>query len=118
MVADINAKGLDQWTALHFCANSGHVEITKELQHKVDLDAFSTIERTPLHMACLKGHTEIAKLLIQAGANKDVKDFDESTPLHCASESGHIETIEYLVKEAKVDQTIRNKFGYVASDIA
>lgn len=65
MVADINAKGLDQWTALHFCANSGHVEITKELlQHKVDLDAFSTIERTPLHMACLKGHTEIAKLLI------------------------------------------------------
>lgn len=119
MVADINAKGLDQWTALHFSANSGHVEITKELlKHKIDLDSFSTIERTPLHMACLKGHTEIAKLLIEAGANKNMKDFDESTPLHCASESGHIETIEYLVKEAKVDITIRNKFGYVASDIA
>lgn len=54
-------------------------------------------------MACLKGHTEIAKLLIEAGANKNMKDFDESTPLHCASESGHIDTIEYLVKEAKVD---------------
>lgn len=69
-------------------------------------------------MACLKGHTEVAKLLIEAGANKNMKDFDESTPLHCASESGHIDTIEYLVKDAKVDQTIRNKFGYVASDIA
>jgi len=25
--ADINAKGLDSWTALHFAANEGNIEI-------------------------------------------------------------------------------------------
>jgi hypothetical protein len=24
MVADVNAKGLDQWTALHFATDNGH----------------------------------------------------------------------------------------------
>lgn len=27
MVADVNAKGLDNWNALHFAANSGHEHI-------------------------------------------------------------------------------------------
>ena len=31
MVADINAKGLDQWTALHFAADQGHLEIVLEV---------------------------------------------------------------------------------------
>ncbi len=29
--ADVNTKGLDQWTALHFAAKSGHFDIIKEL---------------------------------------------------------------------------------------
>jgi ankyrin repeat protein len=31
MAAEINAKGLDNWNALHFAVNSGHEHITKEL---------------------------------------------------------------------------------------
>lgn len=27
LVADINIKGLDNWTALHFAANEGRIEI-------------------------------------------------------------------------------------------
>ena len=118
MVADTNTKSLDQWTAMHFAANSGHLKIANELiNNKIDIEAVSTIERTPLHMASLKGHTSIAKALITAGANKNAKDFDEATPLHCASENGHVQTLEYLV-EAGCDQAIKNEYGYKASDIA
>ena len=31
MVVEINFKGLDQWTALHFAADSGHLAIIEEL---------------------------------------------------------------------------------------
>jgi ankyrin repeat protein len=31
LTADINVKGLDQWTALHFAANENKLEVVKEL---------------------------------------------------------------------------------------
>jgi ankyrin repeat protein len=31
LVADINARGLDSWTALHFAANEGKLEIVNFL---------------------------------------------------------------------------------------
>lgn len=74
--------------------------------------------RTPLHLAAIRGHTAIVRALINAGVDKNVKDFDENTPLHYASEFGHFECIIYLVKEAEADCTLKNKFGYTPSDIA
>lgn len=45
MVADVSAKGLDNWTALHFAANGGHVNIIKELlkHSEIDVNAASKI---------------------------------------------------------------------------
>ncbi len=99
--ADVNAKGLDQWTALHFAANEGHYEVVTFLLTKpsIDKEATSTILRTPLHLAIIRGNLPIVRALIKAGANKNAKDFDENTPLHLASEFGHFECIIYLVKE-------------------
>ena len=90
MVADLNAKGLDQWSSLHFASDSGHLKIVQELlkQPKIDVEALSTMDRTPLHQACIKGHTEIVKALIEFGANPNCRDFDQCCPLHCASEHG------------------------------
>lgn len=122
LAADVNVKGLDQWTALHFAANEGMVEVVRELvvKHKADIDKEprSSILRTPLHLAAIRGHTSIVRLLVQAGCDKNCKDFDENTPLHHASEFGHFECIIYLVKEAEADWGSKNKFGYVPSDIA
>jgi len=120
LVADLNHKGLDQWTALHFAASEGRLEVVKELITKPDIEKqpHSSLLRTPLHMACMRGFTKVARVLILNGADKDVKDFDENTPLHCASEFGHIECIIFLIKEAEVNPTIKNKFGYTPSDIA
>jgi len=53
MSADVNFRGLDQWSALHFSASAGHEEIVKELvkQQGIEIEAVSTILRTPLHIA-------------------------------------------------------------------
>lgn len=120
LVADVNTRGLDQWTALHFAANEGHLEVARELlRHaEVEREAGSTIQRTPLHLASIRGHTGIVRLLLAAGCDKNCKDFDENTPLHCASEFGHFECIIFLIKEAGADPSIKNKFGYSPSDIA
>lgn len=121
LAADINVKGLDQWTALHFAANEGKGEVVRELlTHKADIDKEprSSILRTPLHLAAIRGHTSIVRLLIQSGCDKNTKDFDENTPLHHASEFGHFECIIYLIKEAEADCMSKNKFGYIPSDIA
>ncbi|MFN9905317.1 MAG: ankyrin repeat domain-containing protein [bacterium] len=82
------------------------------------VDATSSIGRTALHLACIRGHTPIARDLISKGSNKNIKDFDGNTPLHYASEFGHFEIIIFLIKEADVDASIKNKFGYAPSDIA
>lgn len=38
--------------------------------------------------------------------------------MHLASEAGRINCIIFLIKEAGVDHSIKNRFGYVALDIA
>ena len=124
MIADINHKGLDQWTALHFAANEGHFEVVEFLlKHpEIDKEPASSINRTPLHLAAIRGHTNIVRMLIEhpgkPHVDKNFKDFDENTPLHYASEYGHFECIIYLVKEAQADAFLKNKFGYTPSDIA
>lgn len=120
LIADVNAKGLDQWTPLHFAANEGKTEVVQFLltQPEIDLEASSTIGRTPIHLASIRGHINIVRALVTKGANKNAKDFDENTPLHHASEFGHFEVIIFLIKEAFADASLKNKFGYSPSDIA
>lgn len=120
MVADINSKGLDNWNALHFAANGGHEEIVRELlQNKsIDIEAKSNTKRTPLHIAASQGQTNIMKLLIERGADPNCQDDEDCTPLHYASQYGLLSTLTYLMKETKANPFIKNKFGYLASDIA
>lgn len=124
MVADVNHKGLDNWTALHFAANEGNIEVVKELLTHLDIERepMSSINRTPLHLAAIRGHTNIVRSIIESPlkppVDRNVKDCDENTPLHYSSEYGHSECIIYLVKEAMADPYIKNKYGYTPSDIA
>jgi hypothetical protein len=59
---------------------------------------------TPLHVAADAGCVEMAKVLLEAGADVDVKDASEETPLHFAARSGSVETCELLLaKGAELD---------------
>jgi len=119
-VADVNATGIDQWTALHFSINSEHNAIVIELlkQNQIDLEPVSTTLRTPLHIAAMKGLTGICKALIDKGANPNCRDFDQNTPLHFCAEFGAFQTIIYLIEKTEADPTLKNQFGYMPRDIA
>jgi ankyrin repeat protein len=114
---DINAKGLDGWTALHFASNEGHHEVVSFLlKHKVDLEAITNMGRKALHIATIRGNYEVVELLILAKAQINCQDAESYTPLHYASENGH-EKILHLLLQQKPDLKLKNFQGMYAVDL-
>jgi len=118
--ADVNCKGAQQHTALHFAADKGHFSVLKELLKKpdVEIDPLSETGQTPLHLAAEKGNMEIAELLCGKGADPNAKDANSQTPLHLAAKKGSIDTIVYLMTLEEVDPFIKDKSGKLPGDIA
>ena len=78
-VAALLAKGAEPnrpgWTALHYAATSGNIEIVRMLLEKsAYIDAESPNRTTPLMMAAGAGHTAVVKLLVEEGADQSVKN--------------------------------------------
>ena len=70
--ADVNKPG---WTALHYAASNGHVAVIEFLlDHSAYIDAESPNGTTPLMMAAMYGSPESVKVLIQAGADLQIKN--------------------------------------------
>uniref|UniRef100_A0A2K6UTG8 Protein phosphatase 1 regulatory subunit n=1 Tax=Saimiri boliviensis boliviensis TaxID=39432 RepID=A0A2K6UTG8_SAIBB len=67
--------------------NSGHIN---DVRH-------AKSGGTALHVAAAKGYTEVLKLLIQAGYDVNIKDYDGWTPLHAAAHWGKEEACRILV---------------------
>ncbi|XP_039091480.1 protein phosphatase 1 regulatory subunit 12A isoform X3 [Hyaena hyaena] len=72
---------------------------------------------TALHVAAAKGYTEVLKLLIQAGYDVNIKDYDGWTPLHAAAHWGKEEACRILVDNL-CDMEMVNKVGQTAFDVA
>uniref|UniRef100_A0A8C5MKK1 Protein phosphatase 1 regulatory subunit n=1 Tax=Leptobrachium leishanense TaxID=445787 RepID=A0A8C5MKK1_9ANUR len=87
--------------------NSGHIN---DVRH-------SKSGGTALHVAAAKGYTEVLKLLIQAGYDINIKDYDGWTPLHAAAHWSKEEACRILV-ENLCDLEAINKVGQTAFDVA
>lgn len=80
--ADVNKTG---WTALHYAASGGHVEVIDFLlENSAYIDAESPNGTTPLMMAAMYGSPESVKMLIQAGADLNLKNMLGMTALDFA----------------------------------
>uniref|UniRef100_A0A8C5XIP2 Protein phosphatase 1 regulatory subunit n=1 Tax=Microcebus murinus TaxID=30608 RepID=A0A8C5XIP2_MICMU len=87
--------------------NSGHIS---DVRH-------AKSGGTALHVAAAKGYTEVLKLLIQAGYDVNIKDYDGWTPLHAAAHWGKGEACRILVDNL-CDMEMVNKVGQTAFDVA
>lgn len=101
-VADPNAKGLNDWTALHMASAYGYEMICLALIQapiKADANSRTSIQRTPLHLATLHNHLNIVKLLIENEADINLKDKENNTALHYASMQGYSHIVEWLLQK-------------------
>jgi ankyrin repeat protein len=119
-VSNVNVRDHTQWTALHWAAEEGHVDL---IQMLLDADAFvdpvDNQGHTPLLLATSRGKVQAARLLIRGQASVSAKVQDGNTALHLAVGSGDIEMVDLLLSEgAVVDIATANKRGYTPKSLA
>ena len=92
--ADVNKTG---WTPLHYAASSGHLAvIALLLDHSAYIDAESPNRTTPLMMAAMYGSPQAVKLLLQEGADPDIKNQQGLTALNFAQRGNRIDSVEAI----------------------
>ena len=110
VVEALLAKGAlvnqDGWTALHYAAMGGDVEIIQMLlKHSAEVDARSPNLTTPLMMAAMGGNIYAVKALLDAGADLNMANEQGLTAIDFARRSNHpviLEGLEYRRKANEV----------------
>jgi hypothetical protein len=97
--ADIEAKGSNGRTPLHYAAFNGHLEIARLLCDRgADIEACSYVGWRPLHFAARKGHIYILKELIEVrNADINARYDDGRTALRILRVNGYVDFAAYLV---------------------
>ena len=108
------------WTALHFAAFGGQVDVLELLLKggaDVDARAKTKFDNTPLQAAALTGQVEAIRRLIAHGADVRVKQAEGATALHEAAALGS-EPLATLLLDAGADINAKAKDGSTPLDIA
>jgi ankyrin repeat protein len=94
MGADVNKPG---WTALHYAATNGHLEIMQLLLNEnAYIDAASPNNTTPLMMAARYGTSSAVKLLLEAGADPMLKNDLGLNAIDFAVQAGRADSAEII----------------------
>jgi serine/threonine-protein phosphatase 6 regulatory ankyrin repeat subunit B len=108
---DVNAKGRDGWTALHYCSKHQSLDLAILLiKYGIDIDAMSFEHRsTALHLAIKYRNLKLISLLVRHRADVNARD-DRETVLHMAVRENLKEECALLI-ESGANVNSRDKEG-------
>ncbi|XP_057949727.1 integrin-linked protein kinase 1 isoform X2 [Malania oleifera] len=97
--AEEDVEGIDRRVKLMYLANEGDLEGIQELvKSETDVNFRDIDDRTALHIAACQGYSDVAELLLELGAEVDLKDRWGSTPLADAIYYKNHDVIKLLEK--------------------
>jgi ankyrin repeat protein len=118
--ASVDDHGPDGYTALHFAAYFGQLEVARLLLGRgADPNAVAMNESrvTPLHSAVAARHRDTTSLLLALGASPNSVQRGGWTPLHAAARDGEESMIDMLLLRG-ADATRKSDDGKTAIDLA
>jgi len=110
----------DGFTPLGLACYFGQAEVARYLVLKgasVNLPSNNGFNVFPIHSAAAGNFTDIVRLLIDNGANVNVKQQAGATPLHSAAQNGNLEML-ILLLENGADVSVRMEGGKLPADVA
>jgi len=100
--APIDTKSLNNWTAFHYAAQEGNLEIIDFLYKKKPslIESLTSTSATPLHIAAANGKLGAVKKFIELGvADFNATDINGWTVLHFAVQNNYPALIDFLLEK-------------------
>jgi ankyrin repeat protein len=116
----LNDYADDGFTPLGLACYFGHFEVARYLVLKgadVNLPSNNGFNVYPLQSATAGNYTDIARMLVENGAQVNVKQQAGSTPLHSAAQNGNLALL-ILLLENGAQTDVRMEGGKLPADLA
>jgi ankyrin repeat protein len=113
LLCPLGARAQDKHEEFFAAARKGDVAAVKAfLDAGVDVNSKTRYGATALSYACDKGHVEVVRLLVERGADVNVKDtFYGEVPLGWALSHGHVQVVKLLLdKAAGIERALMSGF--------
>jgi ankyrin repeat protein len=116
----VNAYSQDGFQPLGLACFFGQYDVAEYLLKAgaaPNSPARNALKATPIHSAAAGRHERIVNLLLQHGADPNLREQGGFTPLHAAAQNGDVEIIRALLMGG-ADLTIKSSEGKTAMDVA
>ncbi len=116
----VNAYAEDGFQPLGLACFFGHYDTAEYLVKAgapINSTAHNDLKATPLHSATAGRHAKIVKMLLDQGADPNVREQNGFTALHAAAQNDDVEIIRLLLLGG-ADLTLKSTNGKTAMDIA